>query len=470
MDDQTQIFNFYRRYKWTAEDFEDLQSALLNLPRNTIQGLAGAAVFEGFTIVPNGANLELTASSGVAVSPTGYLCVKTVSTANSISEVDGPSGDVRKDLIVVRPLEVEDTEITNPSNAFEQVNLKTKLQCEVVVLEGEESNAPEYPSVGPNDVVLCGVRVQGGQTALNEHDVDFSVRDIIGKNSLIKKNHQRFDDRLLPTKADRKTVTIKPSQLEGPSPRMFSYVSESPSIFPKNSLGEYNPYETNINLETGEITGGDQVSPDFTPTIPGSGSFVVACISLSPEDELVVTYGEEGTRTECFDGIKNQLDEGPGSVLIEGGTKPIAFCVIGSYNSAEISELDIIDARSTGGGGGAGGFKVSQYSKDTTNDSPQAIATIPIQSGKVMSVVAKITGKRISGTGSSGDSAFYVLKTKAKNISGTASVASITAEEFEDVAGWDARIITSADNLIVQVVGAVGTNIEWRAAIETQSF
>ena len=470
MDDLNNIFNFYRRYKWTAEDFSDLQNTLLTLPRNTIDGLTGAAIFEGFTITAHSVNMTLTTASGVAVSPTGYLCVKTVSTANDIEEVSGPSGLIRKDLLVVRPLVTENTEITNPSNAFEQVNLKKRLQCELVVLEGSESTEPEYPSIESDDVVLCGLRIQGGQTALTPYDVDYTVRDILGKNSILKKTSQRFDDRLLPYKVDRTTVNIKPSQLEAPYPRMFSYASDTPSIFPKNSLGQYNSFDTSVNLQTGVIDGGDQVSPDFSPVIPGSGNFVVACISLTPEDELVVTYGEEGTRTECFDGITNQLDEGPGSVLIEGGTKPLAFCVIGSYNSEDISELEIIDARSTGGGGGSGGFKISQFTTDTTNDSPTSLATIPVQSGRVLSIIAKVTAKRTGGGGSEADSAFYTLRAKVKNVSGVLDISTTVSEEFEDVEEWDARFILSGQNLILQVVGGAGVDIEWRAATETQSF
>jgi hypothetical protein len=470
MDDLNNIFNFYRRYKWTAEDFTDLQETLLTLPRNTIDGLTGAAIFEGFTITANSVNMTLTTASGVAVSPTGYLCVKNISTASDIEEVSGPSGLIRKDLVVIRPLETQNTEITNPSNAFEQVNLKTRLQCELVVLEGSESTEPEYPSIGENDVVLCGLRVQGGQTALTPNDVDYSVRDILGKNSILKKTSQRFDDRLMPYKLDRTTVNIKPSQLEAPYPRMFSYASDTPSIFPKNSLGQYQSFDTSVNLQTGEISGGDQVSPDFSPVIPGSGNFVVACISLTPEDELVVTYGEEGTRTECLDGITNQLEEGPGSVLIEGGTKPLAFCVVGSYNSEDISELELIDARSTGGGGGSAGFKISQYTLKTNNDAPTSIASIPVQSGRVMSVISKITCKRTGGGGNEADSAFYTLKAKVKNVSGTLDISTTVAEEFEDVPEWDARFILSGQNLIIQVVGGAGVDIEWRAAVETQSF
>jgi hypothetical protein len=316
--------------------------------RGMFEGLVNGAVLEGFEVNLT-AGLEVEVSEGIASGPTGYLHVVNQVTA---LELDAAATGIRKDLVVVRPNLVDNGFITKPTNPFDSVPLRTAQESAIVVLKGVESNSPEYPATGPNDVILFGVRVEVGQTDLAESDIDFEIRDLIGKNSNFQQDAAKFDDRLRPFKVDNKTLGIKPSQLEPPFARVFSYVNKSgPSIFPKNLAGLYNPADTFLDFDTGVISGGDEASSPFSPTIPTAGSFVVASVGLQANDVLVVAYGAEGTREQCFEGIKNQAASGPGSVVIPGGVKPIAFVVLGSDDGLEITELDFFDCRGVFGVG-----------------------------------------------------------------------------------------------------------------------
>jgi microcystin-dependent protein len=281
-------------------------------------------------------------SEGIASGPSGYLHV-----VNEVTfEVDTAATGTRLDLVVVRPNLVDNTFITNPTNPFQQVPLRTLQGSEVVVIQGVESTSPEYPSKLAGDVALFGVRVAVGQTALSMDDIDLEARDLIGKNSFFQQDAAKYDDRLRPYRSTANTLGLKPSQLEPPFARVFSYVNRNaPSIFPKNVSGEYNPADTFLNFETGAITGGDEASANFTPTIPTSGNFIVASVGIDTDDEIQVRYGTQGTRAQCLSGVVNQVASGAGSVLIANNVKLVAFVVIGSANGTAITELGFFDSR-----------------------------------------------------------------------------------------------------------------------------
>lgn len=362
MADVTNLFNYYRRYRWRDVDFAELQSSLVQASRGPDEGLLDAAVLKGFDPTLNG-DMTVDISAGLAVSATGYLNV--VNEVTNIS-FEAPTGaGLSRGLVVVRPLLDDNTDITNPTNPFATVPLKTQQGAEIAVLAGAASGTPAYPALSDNEVVLFGVRLYQGQTVLAVQDLDFEVRDIPGKNSNFHQNNEggKGDDRLRPFLSDYKTLGIKPSQLLYPFARAFSYVNRTgPSIFPKTAGGLYNHADTLIDMETGAITGGDEVSADLTPTIPASGNSVVACVAVRFDDTIVAAYGTEGTREQCYNGILNQAASGAGSVSIPASSKPVSFAIVSSLDGATVSDVDLVDIRgalfvSGGGGGGGGGLR-----------------------------------------------------------------------------------------------------------------
>lgn len=348
-DEQQVLFNFYRRYKWTAQDFEDWQNGLIGVTRSAFEAVYNGAVMGGFDVAPvSGMLLEV--SSGIAMGPSGYVMVE-----NDINQVSfsAPGSNVRKDLIVARPLLVDDTPITRPTNPFDTVYLKQLQDTEIVVIAGTAGVRPSYPSVQDGDIIIAGVRIAAGQSSLVQDDIDFEVRDHIGKNSLIQDNFARYDKRMLPYRSDRKTVGIMPSQLEHPGPRGFTFIGQGPSLFPKTSGGLFNNLDALVDMEAGTVGGGDEQSPSFTPTIPTAGKYVVATIGVDANDLLRVAFGTEGTHTQCVEGVQNQVPSGAGSVTYVPGTKLIAFVIAYSNGGVTIDDLEVLDGRSWGSSVGA---------------------------------------------------------------------------------------------------------------------
>jgi len=340
------LYNFYRRYKWTAEDFEGWQGGMVDHSRGMFEGLFGGAVLEGFAPTLAG-GLDIDVSAGIASGPTGFLNVVTAVSSLSLT---APSADFERALVVVRPNLTPTDMITKPTDVNTTVSLTTEQRSEVAIIRGSPASSPAYPATEANDVILFGVRLEAGQVTLAEVDLDFEVRDLPGKNSNFQQDMAKFDDRLRPYRYGNETVGLKPSQLSAPFGRVFSYVQAiSPSIFPKDSGGEYNHSDTFLNMTTGAITGGDEASVNFTPTIPSAGNAIVACIGINTDDEIEVSYGNTGNRTECLDAIKNQKTTGNGSVQLPLYSKPIAFVICFSDDGANITEIDVIDCRGVTG-------------------------------------------------------------------------------------------------------------------------
>lgn len=344
---QIKLYHFYRRYRWTAEDFLGWQTGMVDLARGMFEGLTGASVLKGFECSASG--LQVTVASGIAAGPSGFL---NVVTSVNVLTMTAPSTNPVRNLIVARPNLVDGDYISSPTSPFSSVPLTQQQNSQIVVVSGTQSTTPSYPAVQPNDVILVGVRLQAGQSSIAASDLDFEVRDIPGKNSNFQQNFGKYDDRLRPYVSSVGVLGIKPSQLEPPLARQFSYTKGTRiSIFPKASGGTYNPLDTLVNFSTGTITGGDEVSADFSPTIPSAGNAINATVSIGTNDTLSISYGTQGTRAQCLTGIKDQVTTGAGSVNLPTESKFVAFVTIFSVNGSAVTEMNFFDCRGYSGVG-----------------------------------------------------------------------------------------------------------------------
>lgn len=349
--EQIPLFYFYFRYKWNEDDFREWQEGMVTLERAMMEGLFNGAVMSGFELSAV-SGLTVRVGDGIAIGPSGYLMVE--NDENDFA-LEAPTGSlVRKDLIVARPKIVDSDPITRPTAPFDSVPLKQLQDCEILVLPGTPSETPEYAAKGAEDVALAGVRVEAGVTGFTSDDFDFEIRDIYGRNSEFQQNAQRYDDRMRPYRIDNQTLGIKPSQLLNPRQRGFSFTNKTlPSIFPKDSGGEYNHGDTFLDFETGAITGADEASSDFAPTIPAAGQWVVATVVLNTDDTISVAYGTVGTRAQCLDGILSQKTVGAGSVVTPDNQKLLAFVMVKSSDGVAINELEFFDGRGNAATGDA---------------------------------------------------------------------------------------------------------------------
>lgn len=343
--DSIPLYNFYRRYLWNETDFTNWQEGMVEEARGVFEGMVAASVLSGYDIAPSGATLAVTVQPGIASGPSGYMhVVKSVSLA-SMQAADATNP--RRDLVVLRQLLTPDTAIQRPTAPYDSVYLRTLQQTQVVVIAGTAAATPVYPSAQANDVVLAGVRVAPTATSFATTDLDFSVRDTPGKHTKFQEAQAKYDRRLRPYLSSSQVLSIKPSQLfEGANWRSFIYVSSSvASRFPQDGTGKIQDVDATVNFQTGVIAGGDAISPDFTPHVPTAGNCVVVTVALNTDDTLNIQYGTTGTRAQCFAAIYNQTQAGAGAIVAPVNSMPIAYVVVSSKDGTNVTELDLVDAR-----------------------------------------------------------------------------------------------------------------------------
>ncbi len=346
MNDSVPLYNFYRRYLWNETDFGNWQDGMVQEARGVLEGLVAAAVLSGYDVAPSGATLACTVQPGIASAPSGYMGVVNSVSLASMQTADGTNP--RRDLIVLRPVLTANTQIARPTAPFDPVYLRTLQQAAVVVISGTAAASPVYPSTQANDVVLAGVRVAASVTSLAQTDIDYSVRDTPGKNSRFQEAQAKYDRRLRPYLSTSQVLGIKPSQLfEGNNWRSFVYISPSTaSRYPQDGAGNIQNIDATLNFQSGVVAGGDALSPDFSPTIPTANNCIVATVAIDTSDNVHVTYGTVGTRAQCFAAIYNQTQAGAGAIAAPPTTMfVVAFVVVSSKDGSNVTELDLVDAR-----------------------------------------------------------------------------------------------------------------------------
>lgn len=99
------------------------------------------------------------------------------------------------------------------------------------------------------------------------------------------------------------------------------------------------------------------------------------------------------------------------------------------------------------------------YTISTTNATPTNIAVLPSITNKGYLVEAKIVGRRTNGTN---ETATYIRTARYTNNAGTLSIANLaTTYTGEAVAAYNATLIASGTNIVAQVTGVAGHNIDW---------
>jgi hypothetical protein len=167
-------FQFYKNYLWSETDFENFETWMKARFGAVNEGAFGAAALTGLIVTPGG-GLNVDVSAGIAVSPSGRQMVLASAGTGAFAS---PVGNPARSLIVLRPKDTEMTPIQEPLNPSNTVNLHTKLECELVVINGTPGATPQYPAVGAEDVVLMGVKLTSGHVTIAETDLELAPRDV----------------------------------------------------------------------------------------------------------------------------------------------------------------------------------------------------------------------------------------------------------------------------------------------------
>lgn len=103
----------------------------------------------------------------------------------------------------------------------------------------------------------------------------------------------------------------------------------------------------------------------------------------------------------------------------------------------------------------------------TTDATPTALQRIDVDTNKTVFIEGRVVARRTGGSsGTTGDSAFYVIQGCFKNIAGTVSlVASTILNGGEDQAGWDCTFSISGTQAVLVGTGAANNNITWESTV-----
>lgn len=344
------FFNFYSRYLWNKDDFAEWQDGQVDSYRGSFEGLTGGAIVSGLKVTQVSGN-QIRVSSGIALGVNGSLMYLDADYDVTLS---APVSDAERTLIVLRPLETANTLIDDPVNPGSTVYLKEQQSCEVIIVRGTASASPVYPSKGTNDVILAGVRVKTSGTIDGNWDFDYSIREILGRNRTSQRVDQSlYDDRLRPYRSAAVSISIKPSISGYPgsggdsaNPIAFTHISNRfPSLFPRTAGNAFNFADTVLNMATGAITGGDGLSPDFTPaTVSAADRYRVGLIQIGTDDILYVKFhtADSTSKSAAFGLIFDA------TLTPDSGYKLICYFVLYSQAGSVWQDLDIIDARTPG--------------------------------------------------------------------------------------------------------------------------
>lgn len=343
------FYNYYFRYLWTAGDFENHDEAMINSFRGLGEGAFGGAVLSGMEVIfVSGRTVEV--AIGEAAGPDGYLHVR--DEAVEVTFDEPASGMLRRDLVVSRPLLTDNTLIQDPADPNGQVYLRTEQGSEIVVIKGTEAVSPEYPSAGATDVVLAGALLEQGFNMDGNSDLDYEVRDIPGKNAPLQMSFGKYDDRMRPYKVDHETIGIMPSLVgyrTAPNDTLKYPVGLSynefgkPSQFPRGAFDNFSGMSDSFyNLTTGVVSGADEQSANFTPSIPAAGQFRIILLQVAADDKISIKSAAAGSKSGAYTNIFQ------GGLLADTGNKAICYAIVYSKAGSAINDYDLIDARHPG--------------------------------------------------------------------------------------------------------------------------
>jgi non-canonical (house-cleaning) NTP pyrophosphatase len=114
-------------------------------------------------------------------------------------------------------------------------------------------------------------------------------------------------------------------------------------------------------------------------------------------------------------------------------------------------------------------WKPKYYQKSTvstTNATTTTIQTIPVATGQGMLITTRVLSRKTSGAGvgTTGDVNAYVRTAKVKNVGGTVTAGSTSADfTSEDISQFNVTIVVSGTNILIRVDGSANNNVDWTA-------
>lgn len=350
MESNINLYNWPFMYKVNQNDMNGFEKTIFDTIESNMDGIYGGAVLTGLYPEVISSN-TVRVHAGGATAPNGRLMV---APDNQDLTIDPPATLQEKMLVVIRTIDIPNASMTDPTNVNNVIDFRYYRTYQLVVIRGTPSATPVYPSkVADTDTVLFGVFLRTGSSITNG-SIDWSVRDTISKNRPNRALDNKLgDDKLRPYRAGPTSIGIKPSVLGynavGSVPRTaLDFVSvdkEGPFLYPKLSTGAFTPTDAVVNLATGVWSGGDELSPSFTPAGPaGAGRYMFGLIEVDKFSKCRIKYSPNMppfNADTCYTDIFSTSSP----LLPDASCKLICYFILYSSDGATWSDVQVIDAR-----------------------------------------------------------------------------------------------------------------------------
>lgn len=183
MSDNSSVekFNYYTNYIWQANDFATFQDNMLANTGNLAGAFGVQAILRGFGLSGmSSSSLNVTVGSGTCVSKSDQISV--VPNATTLSLLAPTGGNPCWSVAVVRPSLMDQNFIPNPSNPLAPaVPLNELFVGTPMIINGVSTASPSYPTLGAQDVVLMGFKMQAGASGFSQIVLDPTMRNAAGR-------------------------------------------------------------------------------------------------------------------------------------------------------------------------------------------------------------------------------------------------------------------------------------------------
>lgn len=169
------------------------------------------------------------------------------------------------------------------------------------------------------------------------------------------------------------------------------------------------------------------------------------------------------------DGYEWVLLTGTGAVDSVNGQTGTVVLNLNDINDVSAISPNVNDVIRWNGTQWVSGNNTVEYTVNTTNNVPTALATLATATNTSYRVTAEVLAVVTGGIGTPGDTSSYSISANVKNVGGTLTTQSDILTSTEDFVAASIDVDTSGTDIVVNVIGITGWNLTWRGTVKVIS-
>ncbi len=223
-------------------------------------------------------------------------------------------------------------------------------------------------------------------------------------------------------------------------------------------------FEDDPNLGLSSLTLG---VPPLNGLLYQNGVDPINAVAPPSTNLTVLRYNNSVT-----DGYEWVLLTGTGAVDSVNGQTGTVVLNLNDINDVSAVSPNVNDVIRWNGTQWVSGNNTVEYTVNTTNNVPTALATLATATNTSYRVTAEVLAVVTGGIGTPGDTSSYSISANVKNVGGTLTVRSDILTSTEDFVAASIDVDTSGTDIVVNVIGITSWNLTWRGTVKliSQAF